>query len=360
MRKRSTNKAKWAILWAATFFFLSQVGLNVYLELRYRDLFDCEYEVRLHYLREQILHKPHHPVLLVMGSSRTVMSFRPEMLPPVTAAEGQPVIVFNFSHIAAGPMMNLVELKRLLRDGIRPDWLVLELMTPQMGDWRQSIAINTARLDDLPTLHPHYEPHRLYGFFLRNRLLPVYKYRQFFLHKLAAFLAPNAYIPREHMQIGALGGDFSAHLHPTVDPTKRNEETGKAKAGYLPNLQKLQMCDLSRSAMREILRTCQAHQINLVLLLTPEGPAFRSWYSAAAEETFKAYCRELLDEFPVPLLSARDWLQEEDFIDSHHVILPGAHKFTRRLAQEVLVPLVQGRLGGVRGAWPGDSGGLDR
>lgn len=49
--------------------------------------------------------------------------------------------------------------------------------------------------------------------------------------------------------------------------------------------------------MREILRTCPAHQIKVVLLLT-------------------------------------------------HVILPGAQKFTRRLAQDVLGPLVQGRIGG--------------
>ncbi|MFO0968561.1 MAG: DUF1574 family protein [Gemmataceae bacterium] len=338
MRRKKNTRAVAVLVWGLLAFLLSQVALNLYLDQRRPEIFDPEYQTRLKALRRRISAAPDSRLLLLLGSSRTVMSFRPEVLAPLLDAAGKPVTVFNFSHVAAGPMMNLVELRRLLLDGIRPDWLVLELMPSQMGDASQAICLNTARFRDVPLLEEHYPAPRLYGALLRNRLLPVFKHRDHLLRQFARSLAPAA--PGPLVPIGPLGGDWSHRLFGDIDETRRRQEIAKARVGYFPDLQKLEMCELSCGAMRDILALCRERQIEVTLLLTPEGPAFRSWYSEQAEANLQAYCAELGRTWGTPTLSARDWLDEADFIDSHHVILPGAEKFTRRLAREALAPWV--------------------
>ena len=49
--------------------------------------------------------------------------FHPELLPEVRSPEGKPVLAFNLSHLAAGPVINLMMVQRLLPgcDGGEPD-----------------------------------------------------------------------------------------------------------------------------------------------------------------------------------------------------------------------------------------------
>lgn len=87
-------------------------------------------------------------------------------------------------------------------------------------------------------------------------------------------------------------------------------------------------------ALRDTLREAAAHGVRVVLLRTPEGPVFRSWYDPAGLARFDAYVAGVAAEFGVPVLDARFWLDEEDFSDSHHVLRRGAEKFTARFARE--------------------------
>jgi len=41
------------------------------------------------------------------------------------------------------------------------------------------------------------------------------------------------------------------------------------------------------------------------------------------------------------LVDARTWLPDSDFMDLHHVLASGAERFTKRLEEEVLRPLVE-------------------
>src|SRR4051812_40711862 len=121
----------------AVAFVAVQFVLNVVVDGWHPGLYDSEYAVRLRTLRARVAEAPGRPLLLLVGSSRTEMNFLPEVLPPLHTASGETPLVFNFSHLGAGPVMNLLEVRRLLRDGVRPGWLVLEAMPPQLGDSRQ-------------------------------------------------------------------------------------------------------------------------------------------------------------------------------------------------------------------------------
>jgi hypothetical protein len=53
-------------------------------------------------------------------------------------------------------------------------------------------------------------------------------------------------------------------------------------------------------------------------------------------------------EFSVPVVDARQWCPDEDFLDPHHLTPDGARTFTLRLGSEVLAPLVRGEPGAAK------------
>jgi hypothetical protein len=72
-----------------------------------------------------------------------------------------------------------------------------------------------------------------------------------------------------------------------------------------------------------------------VLVLMPEGSEFRSWYPPSELPQIESFLGALQREYQVPLVDARTWIADDDFADSHHLLLPGAAQFTKRLGQEV-------------------------
>jgi hypothetical protein len=113
---------------------------------------------------------------------------------------------------------------------------------------------------------------------------------------------------------------------------------------YFETFQHYRLDPLADRPLRELLDVCRREHIRLALLLTPEATVFRSWYSPAARAAIDEYLARLSGAYGVPLIDGRAWLPDDDFIDTHHPLKRGAAAFSRRLGQEVLEPLVQGRL----------------
>lgn len=340
--RRRVTGARAALGWCALGFAFVQLTLDAGVVARHPELQDPEFAARLALLRRRVAEAPNRPVLLLLGSSRTVGSFVPEKLPPVRSASGEPALVFNFSHLGAGPGMNLVELRRLLRNGIRPDWLVVEVMPPQLGDDSQSIMLATANVRDLSVTRHYRHPLKVYGNFVRTQLVPCSRYRRFLAHSAVPDWVPDAAWEAGQVQLERLGGDPTTLSAP--DPALVRSRTERAREGYFPPLQDLHVVDLSDRAMHDLLTLCRRRAIPVALVLTPEGSAFQSWYSPESRRRVDAYCDALSRQYDVPLIDARDWLDDIDFIDSHHVNVRGAEEFTLRLGREVLQPLAGGKL----------------
>jgi hypothetical protein len=339
-RRRITG-ARTALAWGVFGFCCVQLALDVGVVARHPELQDPEYGARLALLRERLAESPDRPLLLLLGSSRTVGSFVPEKLPPLRAASGEPPLVFNFSHLGAGPGMNLLEMRRLLRNGIRPSWLVLEIMPPQLGDEGQSILLSTAGARDLPITRRYRHPFKVYGNFVRTQLVPCHRYRRFLAYHAVPDWIPDAEWEQDQVHLAPLGGEGSQPPAPDAAETRRR--TDLARQGYFPPLRDLHVVDLSDRATRELLDLCRRRGIAVALVLTPEGSAFRSWYAPESRRRVDAYCDALSRDYGVPLIDAREWLEDGDFTDSHHVTPRGAEVFTLRLGREVLRPLAEGR-----------------
>jgi hypothetical protein len=330
------RQARTTLGWGALVFVTGLCASAVDLDGWHPEVYDVEYASRLATLRARQAEAPGRPLLLAVGSSRTVMSFTPELLPPLRTAGGADCLPFNFGHIGAGPIMNLMQLRRMLADGVRPDWLLLEVMPSYLSHegW-YFITLHTAARD-FPVLYRHVPWYHLYGDYLLHRLRTGVKYPGEVARRFAPDWAP-APLVRE-TDLLPLGG--CTFVKDDVSAADRARFTEIARGHLESRLRDFKVSPRADRAMRELLSLCRRERIRTVLVLTPEGSVVNGWYAPGAPAQVDGYCAALGREFDAPVLDARGWLADSDFYDYHHVLRRGAEAYTRRLGHDVLQPLV--------------------
>ena len=111
---------------------------------------------------------------------------------------------------------------------------------------------------------------------------------------------------------------------------------------YQPRLAAFHLDELQCQAVCELLASCRKERVAVALVVMPEGPIFRSWYPPGTWEATKEWLRHISQEYDAPLINARDWIDDEnDFMDSHHLLLSGRAKFNERLGREYILPLLR-------------------
>src|SRR5262249_43103134 len=95
---------------------------------------------------------------------------------PTGGDRGEPV-VFNLARGGSSPLLNLLTLQRLLADGIRPDWVLLEIFPPSLVGGSAGLTIAKPTLRDFPLLREYGVSWKTYAYFARDRGLLWNKYR---------------------------------------------------------------------------------------------------------------------------------------------------------------------------------------
>jgi hypothetical protein len=343
-RRRRQRSLKTDVVWCVVGYLFSQVLLNIFVDWRHPELFDTEYGARLSLLKARIAENPGKPLLLAVGSSRVGEGFEPELLSPLETATGEQALPFNFSHLAAGPIMNLVTVRRLLREGIHPTWVVLELAPTCMSHEKYSMPATMASAADAVLLPRYFNPWLVWSVYLRGRTNPWYTRRVDLLRR---------YLPRwstladatDVVSLEPLGGDRRWMAVTEFTPEETRRRTDFVRTIYFSDLQHYHVDAACDRATHDLLDLCRRERIQVVLMLTPEGSEFRGWYSPETHAHVQQYVAELSHQYGVPVVDAREWSADDDFQDSHHLLKKGAVQFTRRLGRDVLQPLVAGRLG---------------
>lgn len=338
-RRRYLARAGITLGWGAAFFVGLQVLCNLAMEDWRPALRDPEYGFKLGFLQKRLAEEPGRPVLLMLGSSRAGLGFRPNLL------RSRQVVLFNFSMTGAGPVQELLCLRRLLGHGIRPDALVIEV-TPvwlhQEGDWSEEEQLPIQRLGwkDLKVLSRYSaEPESLQRRWLLSRLLPCYSQR----YSILSWLAPD-WLPDSSRQDGWTAMDahgWLAYSRPRGDEAAHARALAQAHREYERCFVNYRISEVPDRALRELVELCRQERIPAALLVMPEGGTFRSWYPPGALAEIDAYVRSLSHEYDLPLVDARDWFDESYFFDSHHLYPHGSEAFTKRIGREVLQPLAQ-------------------
>ncbi len=340
-------RSRASIIWALLTFLGIQLVLSLLMDHWQPELRDPEYGYKLGRLRDRIHEEPQRPLLVVLGSSRSGLAFRPEVLPRHRPGCSESPIVFNFSLTGAGPLTELICLRRLLSDGIRPSRVLVEVLPPllyQEDDWAEEHWLGNNRLGwkDVLLLRRYFDDRwGLMRDWSEARLTACFSYRFCIMSRWAP-----GWLPWQCRRDGWTGMNNFGWLpyhHQTVDAEEYQRALAVARNQYQLPLQQFRITDVPDRALREILELCRKKHIAAMLILMPEGTEFQSWYPPPVRAEIEAYLAGLSRTHQVPLIDARSWSDDSAFVDSHHLLPAGAAAFTQRFDQEVLQPILEGK-----------------
>ena len=336
MRAMRPRRARNALACGAVCFVLLQAGLFTALSLWW-PLRDPEFGRRLVHLRARMAERPNRPLVVLLGSSRVAMGFRPELMRTNDRSGAGPV-VFNLALCGSGPMMEGLAFKRLLDSGVRPTVVVAEAW-PAVLHWSkgelQDVAVDRLTLADVRTLSPYYaDGHAFRQAWRLRHWCPSHGER---LHLLGQW-APRWLSPGKLNEVPWKYVDEWGWLrHPMAD-VPSDEPAGARLAKTAPhekaNLYSSTYYEVhkqSLEAYRVMADRCRRKNIELVFVSTPDPFD----YPPEARSRMDGLLRQLSRDLAVPLIDARSWATKHDFVEGIHLTHRGAEAFTRRFEREI-------------------------
>ena len=337
--------AKVAVLSGLAFVVVLNLGLNVALDTVMPEWRDPEYGHRMKDLRRQAAAAGPRPVVAVLGSSRTEMGLSPAHM---GFGDGPDVpLVYNVSQAGCGPVGELLNLKRLLADGVTPDFVLVEILPPVLAGSAPAerlLVPHHLGYGDLDRVEPYLaDPASYRRDWLASRVNPWSTYRIELLSHCGAggFYPWQARV--DHLWRQLKPGGWLPYFYETVEPQKRAEGTAKARAEYAPYFTDFRVAETPDRAYRDLIALCRARGIRVGFHTMPESATFRSWYSPDARAAIDAYFAGLRREFGVPVFDCSGWLPDDaDYADGHHLLRRGAVAFSERFGRECVGPWLRG------------------
>ncbi len=340
--KTRASRSRRTVLLALAVVVLANATLGVLGEYSPR-LKDPAYGDKWATLRRQLAARPGDKLVLSLGSSRTLLGFHGQH---AENALGGRVIAFNFGTPAAGPVTELVYLRRLLDRGVTPDLLLVEVMPGLCADGptgpAEQLTLTGERLcrREVETVERYgFDPAAVRPAWRESAYLPWSKLRFQLLGRVVPSWMP--WNLRFDWSRGADAHGWATPPRQEITPAERAEREANARAEYAGSLANVSPDGRPFAALRALLGECQQRRIPTRLVLYPEGSSFRAMYPAGTGERFVAAVRRLGDEFAAPLTDARDWLADDDMYDGHHMFKAGAQTFTSRLSTDVIAPALR-------------------
>ena len=297
---------------------------------------------------------PGRPLVLMLGSSRMFEGFlaarassycadggsgsgAAEKLRTPTGERSAPLI-FNFGLTSSFSLLELVCLHRLLASGVRPDLLYVEVLPASLnkldGRLLEEIWFDAGRLtaSELALVQQyHTERRRLVRYWCVSRCLPCAWYAGELQRHLGVNVSHwNVEPVDSHGRYTGWSGE--------VTPGERRWGARVTRWQYRNSFGGFHLAEGSARALRDLLSCCRRERIPTTLVLMPEGPEFRSWYTPEMRQGLGAFLEELKHEYQVPIVDMREWIGEEGFRDSNHLIGAGTVTFTDRFVREVILP----------------------
>jgi hypothetical protein len=335
------GRRPWQVFcWAALFFGCLQVGIGVALDSWLPDVRDPEYALKERQLRARRAEAPGRPLVVALGSSRTLLGLQAGRL-----GQGGQAVVYNFGVVGCGPVLEGVYLRRLLAADVRPDLLLVEVLPAALNragdrnleeDWLQAARLGPSEVARLRAYHSR--PASLLGQWCRARCLPCTR--------------PQAGL-RCRLGLDRPAGAWDSHgwqAYPEggLTPAARRRLTDLAHQQYQEALGEFRLAEGPARALDDLINRCRREGIPVALVVMPEAAEFRGFYPPGLRAGLMDHVGKLSREKGVPLIDASAWVGDAGFRDGHHLLPGGAAEFTDRFGREALGPLLRS-LGLVRG-----------
>jgi hypothetical protein len=352
--RRRARRARNAVASSVLTLFVLNAGLAAFVQLRpgFRDPL-CAAKVKA--LAARFGSAPEPTRVVVLGSSRTAAAVEPRaMEAAVAAGTGRPCLAFNMGLQGDGPISQLIHYRRLREAGVRPDVVVVELL-PSAFAWYSDPSRNEDRPYDATILRPDrltraeldtvceygFPPRETRGEWREATYNPWFGFRFQLLARVQPRWLPPG-IVQHRKDIGETGGWGPWDPVPPEIARLRIEEVRQA---YESQLQAIRIAGPHVEAFEDLVRECRRDGVRVAVVVPPEGSTFRAWYSASVQAALTAFQDRLRREFGVTVLDAREWLPDEAFVDSHHVVRTWARPYTERLAREAVIPNLRATTG---------------
>ncbi len=340
-----SRRGRSALLWALAAFAFCQFGMALAIERAYPQFRDPEFGYRRNRLMERLAHAASRPYTAVMlGSSRTTVGFDAGILERQLSEHlERPAIAFNFGVTGAGPLTHLINLRRLLKDGIRPDLVLIEILPPLLNGqpWNaESLRLRPERLwhDELGVLEEYGGLPGMEKRWLTGWPVPFYEHR---FPILSRFLP--SWLPYDMRLDWAIGIDDSGYApRPKMRRSAAGEQVAleNMRRDYSARLTAFQLGGQACRGLVELVDLCDREHLPAALVLMPEGTAFRALYTPEVWRQIDGFLQGVACRTHIAILNAREWLPDSAFVDAHHLLQEGAEAFTNRFARESVVPLV--------------------
>jgi hypothetical protein len=323
------------VLWLLALFAGSQFALSWLVETGTPYLRDPEFHMRLARLRARRAEHPGRRWVVALGSSRMVMGVRPGALDLPNGRPEDP-LMFNGGLIGSGPVMQCLDLDRLLRHGVRPDFVLIEFWPPYFvespGHYEED-RIDSSRVDrgDLALLTRYSRnPARFEDCWSRTRVLPTYGHRLALMNVLRpAWLPP--YQRQDYRWAWIDDWGWKPSDDRPIDLSEKPARVAAAQREFIPLLATAFPGIVPVRAFADLLATCRHERIPAAVVWLPEGSEFRSWYQPVTEWWAKKLFASCGTVPGVRLIDARRWAPDEHLLDSFHLAPDGATAFTHRL-----------------------------
>ena len=334
-RADSQRRCRNDLVWYLAGLAAVQLGLAVAIDGYWPTLRDPTFGDLLRIARDRQAETPGRPLVLALGSSRTKMSLRAERLNHPEDASAP--IVINAAQLGGGPMQHLALLRRLLRDGVHPDLIFLEVMPMALSnrdgrpmeerviDLSRFSAVEVARM--LPYCA---QPIRFAWPWALVHIWPCQHYRDRMRDVLSIDTA-------DCVRCRYVTGDGWGWQ--SADKVESRQDAGARTRSTLEThrlaLTQPALAPGAVQAFRDVIGLCRREGIPVVLFMPAECSGFRNYCPEVAKTQARAV-RQLAAEAGVPLVDARTWIDDDGFMDGHHAKPGGADQFTERFAREVL------------------------
>lgn len=328
------REARSALFTGAVAFVVASTGLAVALEATRPEWRDPEFGHRLVLLKHET-----RPLVIVIGTSRTQNAIAPAEM-DFPNAVGAPR-VFNFGQSAATPLKELLTLHRLLDAGVRPTAVVVELFPPALAVNATDEAELRARATRLSARDiQHLEPYsadlkQIRKSWFSARVAPWSAQRQVLMSHGAPSWQP--WQQRIDFQWTSVERDGFQPVTEVREETRQSltaaahREWADAFIGFHPG-------DSSVRAVREIATVCRANAIPVAFFIPPISPAFRAKFAPGVLARAEAYLLTLSTELGVPVFPAMVDMNEDEFMDGHHMLKHGAQRYSRWVARTQIKP----------------------
>jgi hypothetical protein len=338
--RSARGRPRAALGWFVAVALLLHLVALAALDAPWPNLRDPEYAMRVTRLRARAAEQPARPVVLVVGTSRACMGVRPgawEAARPGTPADP---LVFNLSTVGAGPIQQLMTVRRLYADGFGPAVVLLEYWPPvlrQDGPYDEQDRIDRRlRYDDVPVVREYLpDPDRAERLMFETRANPVYANRDRWLARAVPnWLAPHLRADITWREMDPWGWLPGLDVRPD-DAAARRRFLDHYRADFRARFEGYAIHPNSDRALRAAVAVAREHGSRVGFVYLPESSEFRNWYPPEVEAVAAAHLAALAGDLGVPVINARGWTADRYLADGHHLSRAGAAEFTPRLGPAI-------------------------